>query len=35
MTSTDAAVGLASWRDTPVRERILAFVERVSAEVAP
>src|SRR5215203_7355967 len=33
MTTTNAAVGLSTWRDTPVREAIVAFVERVRDQV--
>jgi phosphoserine phosphatase len=33
MTTTNAAVGLSSWRDTAVRKAIVDFVERVCEEV--
>src|SRR3954453_9609839 len=33
MTSTNAAVGLSSWRDSPAQEAIVGFVARVCDEV--
>src|SRR3954464_11418005 len=32
MTSTNAAVGLSSWRDSPAQEAIVGFVARVCDE---
>src|SRR3954447_17591466 len=33
MTSTNAAVGLSSWRDSPAQEAIVGFLARVCDEV--
>src|SRR3954453_12534438 len=35
MTTTDAAVGLSTWRDTPALHAIVGFVARVCDEVPP
>src|SRR3954470_1262204 len=35
MTTTNVSVALSSWRETPAREAIVAFVARVCDEVPP